>query len=294
MHDGIPIQFFFGAPRTYSPLNFDETAYDESDDDIDDDFYSEELFDALVSRQSFLLPHYRKCPATLAYVNHIFDQIDNLVMQRMMAEADETPQTSDDDDGQRSPDSPAPLPTSGTPDTRDMAPPNADASDESVDPVGPVPTSGSSPPGSTPARNTPSPRLSITATIDNRGALIMNVSDEDSNEAVSPSDSYEDETADTRAIQDSAPVPPSSPVPGVDTCHAADGDAHDASVVGGGTEDTRGDRADPDHPSEPPFVTDGRGRVVWSSPCNGRVEGGREAQWARSGPTKSTNAARTS
>jgi len=49
MHDGIPIQFFFGAPRTYSPLNFDETAYDESDDDIDDDFYSEELFDALVS-----------------------------------------------------------------------------------------------------------------------------------------------------------------------------------------------------------------------------------------------------
>lgn len=264
MHDGIPIQFFFGAPRTYSPLNFDETAYDESDDDIDDYFYTEELFDAL---------------------------LDDLVMRQMMAEADETAQTSDDDDGQRSPDSPVPLPTSATPDTRDMAPPNADASDESVDPVEPVPTTVSSPSGSTPARNTPSPRLSTTATFNNRGALIMNVSDEDSNEAVSPSDSYEDETADTRAIQDSAPVPPSSPVPGADPCHAADGDAHDASVVGGGT---RGDSADSDHPSEPPFVTDGRGRVVWSSPCNGRVEGGREAQWARSGPTKSTNAARTS
>lgn len=210
-------------------------------------------------------------------------------MRRMIAETDETPQPSDDDDGQRSSDSPAPLPTRATPDTRDVTPPNADASDESVDPVGPSVSN------STPARNIPSSRFSTTMGFNSREALIINVSDEDSNEAVSPSDSYEDETADTRAIQDSAPLPPSSPVPGADTCYAAAGDAHDTSVVGTGTGDTRGDRADPDHPSEPPFVTDGRGRVVWSSPCNGRGEGGREAHWARSGsgPTKSTNANRT-
>lgn len=314
MQDGIPVHLppdFFRATvfpalirgweatsddgEPASSLSFDETAYDESDGDLDGDdfdfdyFYTEELFDALVSRQSFLLPQYCKCPVTLAYLNHVFVQLDDLVMRRMIAETDETPQPSDDDDGQRSSDSPAPLPTRATPDTRDVTPPNADASDESVDPVGPSVSN------STSARNIPSSRFSTTMGFNSREALIINVSDEDSNEAVSPSDSYEDETADTRAIQDSAPLPPSSPVPGADTCYAAAGDAHDTSVVGAGTGDTRGDRADPDHPSEPPFVTDGRGRVVWSSPCNGRGEGGREAHWARSGsgPTKSTNANRT-
>lgn len=203
-------------------------------------------------------------------------------MRRTLVEEHAVLEDSENDDEQHSPGPPASVPS----DTSNMTFSSADGSDESIDSIGLAPAAVSSPPEPAPARNTPSSRFSTRVDSSNRGALIIDVSDEDSNEAVSPSDSYEDVTADTRATQDPSPLPTSSPIPRDGACHAAGGDAHDTSTVGAGTGDRGCDPVDAARHREPPFVTDGRGRVVWSSPCNAQVE----ARGARSGstPTKST------
>ena len=120
---------------------------------------------------------------------------------------------SENDDEQHSPGPRLPhIPS----DTSNMTLPSGDASGESIDSVRLAPIVVSSPPESAPARNTPSFRFSTRVDSSNRGALIIDVSDE----AVSSPDSYEDDTADTRATQDSLPLPTSSLIPRDYACHA--------------------------------------------------------------------------
>ncbi|KAG6334187.1 hypothetical protein ID866_4902 [Astraeus odoratus] len=229
--------------------------------------------------------------------------LDDLVLHQTLAESrnqppSDTPRPPPDSEAAgRSPDTPTSLPLdepSVTLDSSLPTPTNPEipSSDESA---------SLSPPAETPASEPGRPvvtRFSTVLNSRNHEMLVINVSDdeEEGSEAVSPSDSSEDDSADARETQDTTPVPAPVSSPSVDGRHA-EGDAADDATTGA-ARDARGDRAPSEHNNDPPFMTDGRGRVVWSSPCNGRGapaegEGAREVQWSRAGSTtKSSNAVR--
>ncbi|KAI5999565.1 hypothetical protein EDD15DRAFT_69135 [Pisolithus albus] len=197
----------------------------------------------------------------------------------------DAPQASDDQTEQRSSDRPASAPAAVlTPDASSIAPSHEEASDEPVDSeLNHTPTPD--PPSST--RRAPTPRFSTVVNSHSREALAIDASDEENTDAVPTLDSYQDNTADTRTTQDPTSPPLLSPVPNVDAQNTADNELTSAATANSRDDDTR-----PDHNNnEPPFVTDGRGRVVWSSPCTGwggQVEGREVPLSHRNSTTKST------
>ncbi|KAI6149793.1 hypothetical protein BKA82DRAFT_23588 [Pisolithus tinctorius] len=192
------------------------------------------------------------------------------------------PQAPDRQTEQRSSDRPASTPPiSWGSDTSSLAPSHAAANDDESahhPELNPTPA-----PGPSSLTRTPTPRFSTVVNSRSREALAMDASDEEYADAVPTSDSYEDDTADTHTTQDLSSRFSSS-VSNVDTRNtAADSNSGNDS------------RTHSDHNNEPPFVTDGRGRVVWSSACTGRggQADGREVPSSRANSTtKSTAPAR--
>ncbi|KAI6125423.1 hypothetical protein EDD16DRAFT_457707 [Pisolithus croceorrhizus] len=195
----------------------------------------------------------------------------------------DAPQAPDDQTEQRSSDRPVSAPPVVlTSDARSLTPSYDVASDELAAPEVDH-TPAPDPPSST--RRAPTPRFSTVVNSRSRETLAVDASDEDNTAAVPTSDSYQDNTADTRTTQDLTSPSSLSPASSVDAQHTTD-DSSD-EFTSAATTNSRDDRTDPDHNNEPPFLTDGRGRVVWSSPCTGRS--GQEAPSSRTNSsTKST------